>query len=124
MSFPLTKIMAAATAGYAVFAAARPRHLASALDEHGPAARATDRLARTYAVRDLSTSALAFVPGGAPVAALLRITGDLGDAAILGSTVPPSVRAKVVGVPLAWGVLNTAALALDLRGSAGRVRRA
>lgn len=115
MSYPLTKTMAALTAGYAVFAAVRPRHLASALDEHGAAARATDRLALTYAVRDLSTSALAFVPGLAPLAGVLRITGDLGDAAILGATGPGSERAKLVGVPLAWAALSTAALAIDRR---------
>lgn len=115
MSYPLTRTMAALTAGYAVFAAARPRHLSSALDESGDAARATDRLARTYAVRDLSTSALAFVPGLAPVAAALRITGDLGDAAILGTTGPASERAKLVGVPLTWAALSAAALVLDRR---------
>ncbi|GAA4869102.1 hypothetical protein [Serinicoccus chungangensis] len=115
MSYPLTKTMAALTAGYAVFAAARPRHLSSALDETGAAARATDRLAWTYAVRDLSTSALAFVPGLAPVAGLLRITGDLGDAAILGTTGPESERAKLAGVPLTWAALNAAALLLDRR---------
>ena len=116
MSYPLTKAMALGTAGYAVFAALRPRHLSHALEESGEAARATDRLAWTYAVRDLGTSALAFVPGMAPVAAVLRISGDVGDAAILSSTGPESARGKLAGVPLAWGALNTAALMLDRRG--------
>lgn len=108
--------MAAATAGYALFALAKPRHLADALEESGDAAAATDRMAYTYAVRDLAISALAFAPGLAPVSAGLRVAGDIGDAAILGVSGPASERAKLIGVPLVWGVLNTAALLADRRG--------
>lgn len=114
-TYPLTKTMAAATAAYAVYAAVKPRHLADALGETGARAGATDRLAYTYAVRDLLTSGLAFVPGFTPVAAGLRMAGDLGDATILGSTAPAEARAKLVAVPLGWAVLNAAALILDRR---------
>lgn len=115
MTYPLTKALAVGTATYAIFAATKPRHLADALQLSGPAAQATDRLAYTYAVRDLAISSLAFAPGMAPAAGLLRIVGDVGDAAVLGSSAPSESRSKVVGVPLAWGALNTIALLIDSR---------
>lgn len=115
-TYPLTKGMAVATAAYAVYALVKPSHLSGALQESGDAAAATHRMAYTYAVRDLSTSALAFVPGLAPVAAALRISGDAGDATILGATAPAEARAKLIAVPAAWGVLNALALLVDRRG--------
>lgn len=112
-SYPLTKAVAIATAAYAAYCIVAPRHVADALEETGDAARATDRVAYTYAARDLVKSALAFVPGLAPVAGALRIAGDLGDAVVLGATAPASARAKLIAVPLGWGALTGAALLID-----------
>ncbi len=47
----------------------------------------------------------------------LRIAGDLGDSAILGtSTEDPAVRRKVVLITLGWATLNAAAWFVDERG--------
>jgi hypothetical protein len=46
----------------------------------------------------------------------LRIAGDLGDCAVLGSSTPdPAARRKVIAVTLGWAGLNALAWALDER---------
>lgn len=116
ISYPRTRALAAATAVYGVYAAAKPEHLPQALGESetGPGA---NRLPYTYAARDLTTSALGiFGPGRLiPVAAALRIAGDAGDATVLGLTTQNKVRVKVIGITLGWGAINAVGLALDLR---------
>lgn len=112
-TYPLTRLVAAATGGYAIYCLAKPEHLSQALGEKGKAAEATDRVGYTYAARDLAISALAFVPKMAPVSAALRIAGDLGDAAVLGATGPEDNRSTLVGVPLTWGGITAAALLID-----------
>jgi hypothetical protein len=118
-SYPLSRLMTAATSAYATYAIARPRHLADALGTtHREEAHALDRLAYTYGVRDLASSAL--VLSGRPAlirtAMALRVAGDLGDCAILTSTTQdPSVRRKVAGVTLGWASLNALAWWLDER---------
>lgn len=115
MNYVFSKTVAVATAGYALFALARPQHLSDALEERGSAARATHRTAYTYAARDLPISALTVLGrGDLPAAgALLRLAGDLGDALVLGLTGPGSKRGTLAGVPLAWGAITVGALALD-----------
>ncbi|MFK5584737.1 MULTISPECIES: hypothetical protein [unclassified Serinicoccus] len=115
MTYVFSKAVAVATAGYALFAVARPQHLSDALGEKGAAADATHRTAYTYAARDLPISALTVLGRGElPAAgALLRLAGDLGDAVVLGLTGPDGKRGTLVAVPLAWGGITLGALALD-----------
>lgn len=116
--YTASRIVSAATAAYAVFAAVKPRHLAKGLqapDRHAPA---LDRVAYTYTGRDLSISALAFT--GSPLAVrasmIMRIVGDITDATVLGTYAPTTqARRKVVSVTLGWGVITALALAWDER---------
>jgi hypothetical protein len=115
-SYRYSRLMSAATAAYAGFALARPGHLGRALQAPG---EAHDRLARTYGVRDLTTSALVFTGSDtlARAGMALRIAGDLGDCTVLGtSTDDPGVRRKVVAVTLGWAALNALAWLADERG--------
>jgi hypothetical protein len=110
--------MALATSGYAVYALARPEHLARALDAPPWQAAWLDALARTYGVRDLTTSALLLSsdPALARAACALRIAGDLGDCAVLTATATdPAVRRKVAAVTLGWAALNALAWWYDER---------
>jgi hypothetical protein len=118
--FPLSRAMGAATAAYAVYALARPGHLTRALQAPTVQEPALDRLARTYGVRDLASTALLFTGDTTLVRAgmALRIAGDLGDCLILGTTTAdPAVRRKVVGTTLGWATLNAAAWLTDERGA-------
>ncbi|MFD1945321.1 hypothetical protein [Nocardioides aestuarii] len=113
-----SRLMSAGTAAYGAYALARPGHLADALEAPSSERAGHDRLARTYGVRDLATSALAF--SGRPTlvrtAMALRIAGDLGDCAVLTSTTTdPDVRRKVAGVTLGWAALNALAWLADER---------
>ena len=116
--YTASRIVSAATAGYAVFAAVKPRHLARGLQAPEKHAPALDRVAYTYTGRDLSISALAFTgsPMGVRASILMRIVGDLTDATVLGAYAPnKDARRKVLGVTLGWAVVNAAALAWDER---------
>jgi hypothetical protein len=114
-----SKLLLLATAGYGAFALAKPRHLADALEAPGEQAPAIDQMAYTYAGRDLSISALGLLsrnPTLVTAAMVLRILGDLSDAAVLGTAATkPDVRAKVLGVTLGYAAVNAAALAADRR---------
>ena len=118
MKRPLSRLMALATSGYAVYALVRPGHLARALDAD-PAERAgLDRLAMVYGLRDLSTSSLLLSsdPALARAAMGLRIASDLGDCAVLTATTSdPAVRRKIAAVTLGWAALNAAAWWADER---------
>ena len=110
--------MSSATSAYAVFALARPGHLNDALGAPGAARPAHDRLARTYGVRDLASSALVFSGRTSLVRAgmALRIAGDVGDCVVLASsTTNHDVRRKIAAVTLGWATLNALAWALDER---------
>lgn len=118
--FPLSRAMGVATAAYAVYALARPGHLTSALEAPAGEKPSLDRLARTYGVRDLASTALLFTSDTSLVRAgvALRVAGDVGDCLILGTTATdPAVRRKVVGVTLGWAMLNGAAWLADERGA-------
>lgn len=118
ISHPRSRAMALATAAYAGYALARPGHLADAFRAAPEERTSLDRLARTYGVRDLTTSALVLSPVPALVRAgmALRIVSDLGDCAILtGSTADPAVRRKLAGITLGWAALNALAWVADER---------
>jgi hypothetical protein len=114
-----SKLISLATAGYGAFAAAKPRHLADGLEAPAAQAPAFDRMAYTYAGRDLAISGLALVaksPSLVTAAMVLRIVGDLSDALVLSTgTSKPAVQKKVLAVTLGWAALNTAALVADRR---------
>jgi hypothetical protein len=114
-----SKLLSLATAAYGAFALARPRHLADGVEAPEAQAPAFDRMAYTYAGRDLSISGLALAsrnPSVVTAAMALRILGDLSDAAILSTgTSKPDVQKKVLAVTLGWAALNAAALVADRR---------
>ncbi len=114
-----SKLISLATAGYGAFALARPRHLADGLEAPTQQAPAFDRMAYTYAGRDLTISGLAIASGNPSVvtaAMALRILGDVSDAVILSTgTSRSDVRTKVLAVTLGWAALNTVALVADRR---------
>ncbi|MBA2694799.1 MAG: hypothetical protein H0U62_02880 [Actinobacteria bacterium] len=119
MSFPLSRIMSAATACYGVYALAQPGHLASAMKVPSAQKPAWDLMAYTYAARDLPVSAAGMwssSPQVVTTAMVLRILGDLSDATILGlATDDEEARTKALTATLGWAGLNTVALVIDRR---------
>ena len=115
-TYPLTRLAALATAGYAGFALAQPEHLHRLLPAD-VTPRESRRLAMTYAGRDLPISLLGVLgpTSAVPVALGLRLAGDLTDAATLGSTTSGAARAKVLAATIGWGALNAAAYTRDRR---------
>jgi hypothetical protein len=117
MTYPLSRLMSAATASYGVYALTSPRHLGSAVDARNAADY--DLLARTYGARDLAVSTVGLLgrgDGAVTAAMLVRIACDVSDAALLSSrAADQQSRQKVLGVALGWGVLNTLALLIDRR---------
>lgn len=117
--YPLSRALGAATAAYACYALVRPRHLAQALDAPAAQQPALDRLARTYGVRDLATTALVLSGSASLVRAgmALRIASDVGDCLVLATSAEDSgVRRKITAVTLGWASLNAAAWLVDERG--------
>jgi hypothetical protein len=113
-----SKMLSAVTAGYAAYCVARPRHLADALQVPPDRAPETDRLALTYAGRDLPLAAVALLssdPTLVRTAMGLRLAADLTDASVLGSSTAGAVRSKVLAVTLGYGALHVAALVADAR---------
>lgn len=118
MSYRLSRLMSAATAGYGVFALAKPDHLGSALQAPSTQMPAMDVLARTYGVRDIaiSTAGIIGTPSVVRAAMLLRIANDVGDGLVLAlSTNQSDVRTKALGVTMGWAALNSLALLIDSR---------
>jgi len=119
MDYPLTKALAVATLGYSAWVVTSPDTLRDQLDDPADWRQPVTRLAYTYAGPDVPISALALLGGawGARTGALLRIAGDLTDAATLGSTASSHAsRKKAVAVALGYGVVNALALLVDERG--------
>lgn len=118
MRVGLLRAVGAATAVYGAVVTAWPDLLARpsglVLDERGRTARDTRVALRPLAWRDAASGlALACAPQGAALrtAALVRIAADLGDAVLLGATLPErDKRLKAVAVSVAWGALSVAGL--------------
>jgi hypothetical protein len=118
MDFALSRALSVSTTAYGLFALARPRHLASAMQAPLAEEQFYDRLAIAYGVRDLAIgTAGALGPARAvPVAMGLRIASDLVDAVVLSRRAhTKDTRGKVVGITVGYAALNAAALGLDLR---------
>lgn len=112
-------MLSLATVGYAAYCAARPRHLADALEVPAERAPETDRLALTYTGRDLPLAAVVLLsrdPSLVRTAMGLRLAADLTDATVLGSSTTGAVRTKVLAITLGYGALHVAALLADARG--------
>jgi len=106
------RLMSAATAGYAAYALAKPRHLRDAL---GSDEEMWDVVARVFGVRDLAVSAVGVFgsPEAARAALGIRVALDFGDAAVLGALLEGENRTKMLAVAGGWGLLNTVALAIS-----------
>ncbi len=110
-------MISTATAGYAVFALVKPRHLGSALTKSPLKQPEYDLVARMFGPRDLAISALTlFAPSHAAAerAMMARVALDLSDAVML----TPEARnmggkTKVLGATLTWAGLNVAAILAD-----------
>jgi hypothetical protein len=119
MTFPLSRLMSAATASYGVYALVSPRHLGNALTTNPREQSAYDVLARTYGARDLTVSAVALLAraeDAVTAAMLVRIAFDVSDGLLLSTEArDATARTKVLGVTLGWAALNLAALLTDRR---------
>jgi hypothetical protein len=117
---PLSRVMSAATLGYAVFSLVKPEHLGKAMESDAVEQPTYDTIARVYGVRDVVIGGLGVIgsPRAVRAAMGLRIVGDLADAVVLSSRAPNGkVRSKVLAVTLGYAVLNAAALVRDRRAS-------
>lgn len=112
-------ILSAATAGYAVYALARPRHLGSALTRSPLKQPEYDVVSRIFGPRDLAVSALAvFAPSSRAreQAMIARVALDLSDALLLTREATHAAgKAKVLGATVTWAGLNVAAILADRR---------
>ncbi|GAA1749507.1 hypothetical protein [Aeromicrobium alkaliterrae] len=110
-------ILSAATAGYAVFALAKPRHLGAALTSSPLKQPEYDVVARLFGPRDLAISGLALLAPSTRAreqAMVARVALDLSDAVLLSREATSAAgRAKVLGATLTWASLNVAAVLAD-----------
>jgi hypothetical protein len=116
-----SKIISAATAGYAVYAFVKPRHLGKALTKSPLKQPEFDVVARMFGPRDLTVSALALLaptPAARERAMFARVALDLADAALLTpQATTKGGKAKVLGATLTWASLNVAAILADRKAS-------
>ena len=119
MKVGLLRAVGAGTALYGLGVARWPGLLARSsglADEQGRTAEATRASLRPLALREVASGlALCLAPKGPALgtAAALRLAADLGDAALLGRTLPTRRhRRAAVAVSVAWASLTTAALLL------------
>jgi hypothetical protein len=121
MSYRLSRLMSAATAGYAGYCFAEPGHLGKALDVDRSERSAYEQLARVFGVRDAAVSAFGLFGRSertVRTAMRIRILCDVGDGIVLAARADDDqVRAKVLGATLGWASLNFLALRLDVRRS-------
>jgi hypothetical protein len=112
-----SKLISGATAGYAVYALLKPRHLGKALTNSPLKQPEYDLVARLFGPRDLAVIALAVLAPSAASreqAMIARVALDLTDAALLtGEATNKAGKAKVLGATLTWAGLNIAAILAD-----------
>lgn len=129
MRVGLLRAVGAATAVYGAAVAVWPDLLArpsGLVDSHGRTAPDTRVALRPLAWRDAASGvALVAAPDGAALrtAAVVRAAADLGDALLLGLTLPErDKRLKAVAVSLGWGALSVAGLLASPEGRGDRDR--
>ena len=119
MSYPLSRLMSAATASYAGYCFARPEHLGQALDADKSQQPGFEQLALVFGVRDAAISTFGILGRSertVRTAMWIRIMCDVGDGIVLAAkSDDEQVRAKVLGATLGWGTLNFLALTADKR---------
>ena len=122
MRVDLLRGVGAATALYGLAVAVRPDLLArpsGLVDPDGRTAPATALSLRPLGWRDAASGiAMLTAPVGPALTAatLLRIAADLGDAVLLGGTLPGRAnRVKAVAVSVGWGSLSIAGLLVPER---------
>ncbi|SCK22817.1 hypothetical protein H181DRAFT_01695 [Streptomyces sp. WMMB 714] len=127
----LLRTIGTVTALYGLAVTARPDLLAvpsGLVDGAGRTAGHTRISLRPLAWRDMASgAAMAAAPEGAALttATLVRISADLGDALLLGATLPGRARRfGAVAVSLGWGALSVAGLLGRPRAGRGRTRGA
>lgn len=117
----LLRAVGAITTLYGLAVTARPELLArpsGLTDGDGRVAEATRISLRPVVLRDLADGlAMVSAPEGPALrtATLVRIASDLGDAALLGATLPPQHRAKVVALSVGWAAVSVAGLCASKR---------
>jgi hypothetical protein len=119
MRVGLLRTVGAATAAYGLGVTVWPALLArpSRLVDTRGRTRAHTRISlRPLGWRDAASgTAMLLAPAGGALrtATLLRIAADLGDALLLGATLPGrGTRAKAVAVSVGWAALSTAGILL------------
>lgn len=117
MTMTYSKMISAATAGYAVFALVKPRHLGKVLTKSPLKQPEYDLVARMFGPRDLVISALVLIaPSDAARerAMAARFAIDISDAVLLTPEARTTAgKAKVLVATLGWAALNMAALVAD-----------
>lgn len=119
MSYFLSRIMSAATAGYASYCFAHPEHLGRAMGADKHQQDGYDTLALVFGVRDTAISTFGILGRGdrtVRTAMWIRIMCDVGDGIVLAArTDDDQARAKALAATMTWGALNLTALHLDKR---------
>lgn len=110
-----SRLVAAASAGYGVFALVKPDHLAAGLEAEDTSALRT--LAMVFGAREIAVGSLALLGDRRIVSACMaaRLSFDLSDCVILTTRLQDEgVRRKVLGVTLGWAAVNALAVVADL----------
>lgn len=118
----LLRAVGVGTAVYGAAVAARPGMMArpsGLVDEEGRTEEHTAVALRPLGWRDAASGvAMALAPSGPVMVAAtgMRVAADVGDAVLLGQTLPdPRRRRLAVAVALGWGALSVAGLVLPAR---------
>lgn len=105
------RLLGAATLVYSAAVIVDPKVIArpcEMLDVAGQVPRDVATSLRAVSARDAVVGLLMLVAPAGPAlrtAVTVRAVSDLADAAVFGAGVSSASRAKVVGVPLGWGLL-------------------
>lgn len=109
------RLLGAATLAYSAAVLVDPKVIArpcEMLDADGQVPPHVATALRAVSARDTIVSLLMMTAPRGPAlrtAVTVRAVSDLTDAVVFGARVSAAARAKVVGVPLAWGLLCLAA---------------
>ena len=127
MSYPLSRLMSAATVSYGAYALTEPRHLGRFMTDNEPQQAEFDLLAQTYGARDLAVGALGLVGRSertVTAAMLARIAFDVSDGLLLSAKAEDEeTRNQVLGITFGYAALNALALLTDRRRARRRARR-
>jgi hypothetical protein len=127
MSYPLSRLMSAATVSYGVFALTEPRHLGRFMTDNEPDQARYDLLAQTYGARDLAIGALGMFGRSdrtVSAAMLARIAFDVSDGLLLSAKAEDDeTRTQLLAITFGYAGLNALALLADRRRARKAARR-